>query len=193
MRPSVRWRLTLWHAGVLTLVICAFAAGIFAFVRTRLYVALDRQVEADLATIETVYREETGDLGELAHRMGIAHFAVMEGSTIVYRTPGWPPSGPTPYRERVLHDSSHHIVAARDEATVRQTLWTLGIILGAGIPCAMALAIGGGYFLAGRMLAPVATMAETARDARDEDDAKRPQCLPHRRLVSRGHREHARG
>ena len=27
---------------------------------------------------------------------------------------------------------------------MRQTLWTLGIILAAGIPCAMALAIGGG-------------------------------------------------
>ena len=161
--PSVRWRLTLWHAGVLTLVICAFAAGIFGFVRARLYAALDRQVEADLATVETVYREETGDLGELAHRMGIAHFAVMEGSTIVYRTPGWPPSGPTPHRVRVLRESSHHIVAARDEATVRQTLWTLGIILVAGVPCAAGLAIWGGYFLAGRMLAPVATMAETAR------------------------------
>jgi heavy metal sensor kinase len=163
MMPSVRWRLTLWHAGVLTLVICAFAAGIFGFVRARLYAALDRQVEADLATVETVYREETGDLGELAHRMGIAHFAVMEGSTIVYRTPGWPPSGPTPHRVRVLRESSHHIVAARDEATVRQTLWTLGIILVAGVPCAAGLAIWGGYFLAGRMLAPVATMAETAR------------------------------
>jgi len=163
MIPSVRWRLTLWHAGVLTLVICVFAVGIFGFVRARLYAALDREIEADLTTIEKVYREETGDLGELAHRMGIAHFEVMEGSTVVYRTSGWPLSGPTPYRVRALSDSSHHILAARDETTVRQTLWTLGIILAAGIPCAAALAIGGGYFLAGRMLAPVATMAETAR------------------------------
>jgi heavy metal sensor kinase len=163
MMPSVRWRLTLWHAGVLALVICAFAAGIFGFVRARLYAALDRQIEVDLATIETVYREETGDLGELAHRMGIAHFEVTEGSTVVYRTPGWPPSGPAPYRVSALGDSSHHIVAARDEAMVRQTLRTLGIILAAGVPCAVALAMGGGYFLAGRMLAPVATMAETAR------------------------------
>lgn len=163
MIPSVRLRLTLWHAGVLTLVVCAFAAGIFGFVRARLYAALDRQIEDDLATIEKVYREETGDLGELAHRMGIAHFEVMEGSTVVYRTLGWPPSGPAPYRVRALSDSSHHIVAARDETAVRQTLWALGIILAAGIPCAVALAIGGGYFLAGRMLAPVATMAQTAR------------------------------
>jgi len=163
MISSVRRRLTLWHAGVLTLVVCVFAAGIFGFVRARLYAALDRQIEDDLATIEKVYREETGDLGELAHRMGIAHFEVMEGSTVVYRTPGWPPSRPALYRVRALGDPSHHIMAARDETMVRQTLWTLGIILAIGIPCAVALAMGGGYFLAGRMLAPVATMAETAR------------------------------
>ena len=163
MIPSVRWRLTLWHAGILTLVICVFAVGIFGFVRARLYAALDREIEADLTTIEKVYREETGDLGELAHRMGIAHFEVMEGSTVVYRTSGWPLPGSTPYRVRALSDSSHHILAARNETTVRQTLWTLGVILAAGIPCAAALAIGGGYFLAGRMLVPVGTMAETAR------------------------------
>jgi len=159
--PSVRLRLTLWHTGVLALVVCIFAGGIFGFVRARLYAALDRQIGDDLATIEKVYREETGDLGELAHRMGIAHFAVMEGGTVVYRTPDWPPTGL--YRVKSLSDPSHHIAAARTEMTVRQTLWTLGIILGAGIPCAVALAIGGGYVLAGRMLAPVATMAETAR------------------------------
>jgi len=163
MMPSVRMRLTLWHAGVLTLVICAFAVGIYGFVRARLYAALDRQLEDELATIEKVYREETGDLGELAHRMGIAHFEVMEGRTVVYRTPGWPPAEPTPYRVRALSEPSHHIVAARDETAVRQTLWTLGLILTGGVPCAVILAIGGGYFLAGRMLAPVATMAETAR------------------------------
>jgi len=163
MMPSVRMRLTLWHAGVLTLVICAFAVGIYGFVRARLYAALDRQLEDELATIEKVYREETGDLGELAHRMGIAHFEVMEGRTVVYRTPGWPPAEPTPYRVRALSEPSHHIVAARDETAVRQTLWTLGLILTGGVPCAVILAIGGGYFLAGRMLAPVATMAESAR------------------------------
>jgi heavy metal sensor kinase len=32
-----------------------------------------------------------------------------------------------------------------------------------GVPCAIGLAIGGGYFLAGRVLAPVGAMAETAR------------------------------
>src|SRR6266851_5891728 len=98
LAPSVRARLTLWHAGVLALVICIFSAGILLFVRARLYSALDQQSGDDLATIEKVYREETGDLGELAHRMGLVLFEVVEGQTVIYRTVGWPPDGATPYR-----------------------------------------------------------------------------------------------
>jgi heavy metal sensor kinase len=163
LTPSVRTRLTLWHAGVLALVICIFSAGIFLFVRARLYGTLDDQIRADLATIEKVYQEETGDLGELAHRMGITLFQVAEGETILYQTPDWPPRRTTSYRLGTLVDPSHRIAAARDETAVRQTLWTLGVILAIGAPCAIGLAIGGGYFLAGRMLAPVGAMAETAR------------------------------
>ena len=163
LTPSVRTRLTLWHAGVLTLVICIFSGGILLFVRARLYSALDQQVSHDLATIEKVYHEETGDLGELAHRMGITRFQVVEGGTVLYQTPGWPPDGTTPYRLGTRADASHRITAARDETAVRQTLWTLGVILAMGVPCAIGLAIGGGYFLAGRMLSPVGAMAETAR------------------------------
>jgi heavy metal sensor kinase len=148
---------------VLALVICIFSAGIFLFVRARLYGALDQQIAHDLATIEKVYLEETGDLGELAHRMGITLFQVVEGGTILYQTPGWPPAGRIPYRLRTLADASHRITAARDETALRQTLWTLGVILAMGVPCAIGLAIGGGYFLAGRMLSPVGAMAEAAR------------------------------
>ena len=86
--PTVRARLTLWHAGALTLVICLFAVGVFLFVRASLYRSLDQQVREDLATIEKVYREETGDLGELALRTGM-HFEVTEGPAVVFRTAGW--------------------------------------------------------------------------------------------------------
>ena len=42
--PSVRARLTLWYAGVLTLIICIFSAGILHFVEDRLYAGLDTQL-----------------------------------------------------------------------------------------------------------------------------------------------------
>jgi heavy metal sensor kinase len=159
---SVRARLTLWHAGVLTLVICVFAGGVLLFVRARLYRALDDQIRADLATIDRVYREETGDLGELALRMG-TRFEVTEGATVIYRTTGWPPVGTAPFRQSTMADATHRIAVARDEGPVRQTLWTLAVIMVTAIPCAVGLAVAGGYLLAGRMLAPVGALADTAR------------------------------
>ena len=41
---SVRTRLTLWHAGALTLIVCVFAVGVLLFVRARLYRTLDEQI-----------------------------------------------------------------------------------------------------------------------------------------------------
>src|SRR5262249_39692588 len=88
---------------------------------------------------------------------------VAEGRTVVYETPGWPPAEGAPYRQGVLADASHRISAARDETAVRQTLKTLALILAAGLPVGVALAIAGGYLLAGRMLSPFGALAEKAR------------------------------
>ena len=172
--PTVRARLTLWHAAALTLVVCLFAVGVFVFVRTSLHRTLDQQIREDLATIEKVYREETGDLGELALRTGM-QFEVTEGATVIHRTAGWPPAGAVPFRRAALDDSTHRIVAARDERPVRQTLWTLAVIMATAIPCAVGVAIVGGYLLAGRVLAPVGAMADMARRITAESfDARLP-------------------
>ncbi len=172
--PTVRARLTLWHAAALTLVVCLFAVGVFVFVRTSLHRTLDQQIREDLATIEKVYREETGDLGELALRTGM-QFEVTEGPTVIHRTAGWPPAGAVPFRRAALDDSTHRIIAARDERPVRQTLWTLAVIMATAIPCAVGVAIVGGYLLAGRVLAPVGAMADTARRITAESlDARLP-------------------
>jgi heavy metal sensor kinase len=178
--PSVRGRLALWHAGVLAIIICLFSAGTLLFVRARLYRGLDEQLRQDLATIEKVYREETGDLGELDHRMGLTLFEVAEGQTVIYRTASWPPQAAKPYRTMTAADPSHRVSVARDETALRQTLWTLTVILATGIPCAIALAMAGGYLLAGRVLAPVGAMAETARRITAESlNARLPVENPH--------------
>jgi len=65
------------------------------------------------------------------------------------------------------------VAAAIEESPLRDTLWTLAVILATGIPFAIALAIGGGYFLAGHVLSPVAAMAGRAREITAESLAKR--------------------
>jgi len=170
--PSIRARLTLWHAGVLAALICAFSAGVFFFVKVRLDGALDEQLRGDLAAIEQVYREEPGDLAELERRIGLSRFEVTERGVLMFRTAGWPPVGGR-YRVAAEEDGTHRISVARDETPLRQTLWTLAMILGFGVPSAIGVAFGAGYVLAGRLLAPVGAMAETARRISAESLAER--------------------
>ena len=65
------------------------------------------------------------------------------------------------------------MAAAIEETSLRDTLWTLALILAMGIPFAVGLAIAGGYFLAGRVLAPVGAMADKAREITAESLTER--------------------
>src|SRR5882724_6791842 len=191
--PSVRAKLTLWHAGVLTLIICIFSVGIFLFVGARLYAGLDTQLAREIGTISRVYREEPEELKDLAPHWGITLFQIEAGSSIRHQTEAWEREGlsqalqtgssasplswtaPNGHRYRVqsISESSDRVSAAVEETSLRDTLWTLAVILATGIPFAIALAIGGGYFLAGRVLSPVAAMAGRAREITAESLAKR--------------------
>jgi heavy metal sensor kinase len=183
LRPrSVRTRLTLWHAAVLTFIVCVFSGGIFFFVRVRLLDDLDAQLKRDVSTIEATYREAPTELSEAETRSGIKLFQVNEGESTLYQTDSWaqggldraPAGAPVAiswrslkdgrtYRVLVVPGATHRIAVAADEGGLHRTLWTLGIILTLGIPIAMVLAVAGGWFLAGRVLAPVGTMAERAQ------------------------------
>src|SRR5262249_10894231 len=160
---SVRARLTLWYAGVLTLIICIFAAGIFHFVEDRLYAGLDTQISRELATIDRVYREEPDELKDLASHWGLTLFQIDEGGSVRYQTEAWGRDGlarapqahgsaapaswaaPNGRRYRVHHlvGSTYRVAAAIDETSLRGTLWTLALVLATGIPFAVGLAIVG--------------------------------------------------
>ena len=191
--PSVRARLTLWHAAVLTLIVCIFSAGILVFVEARLYAGLDAQLDREIATISKMYREEPDELKDMTSHWGIRLFQVDEGGGVPQQTEAWereglsralrPGDSPTPlswtapdgrrYRVRSVSESSYRVAAAVEETSVRDTLRTLAAILAMGIPFAACLAIAGGYFLAGRVLSPVGAMAQKAREITAESLAKR--------------------
>ena len=191
--PSVRARLTLWHAAVLTLIVCIFSAGILAFVEARLYAGLDAPLDREIATISKMYREEPDELKDLASHWGIRLFQVDEGGGVLQQTEAWereglsralrPGDSPTPpswmapdgrrYRVQSVSEPSYRVTAAVEETSVRDTLRTLAAILAMGIPFAAGLALAGGYFLAGRVLSPVGAMAQKAREITAESLAKR--------------------
>ena len=182
-RLSIRARLTLWHAGVLTLIVCAFSAGILIFVKASLFEGLDRQLHRALVTIDWVYHNEPNDIGNLASESGITLFQLTVDGKLRYQTEGWereglarslrgggsiPPESWTArdghhYRVQAIAGPSYTIAAAIEESARRDALWNLVAILAIGVPLAAGLAIAGGYFLAGRALSPVGAMADKAR------------------------------
>jgi len=183
-RLSVRARLAFWHAGVLTLIVCAFSVGILIFVKASLLEGLDRQLRRALTTIDWVYHHEPHEIGELASESGITLFQLSVGGKLRHQTEGWeqagladavrdqvamPPTSRTGkdgrwYRVQAVGGPSFSIAAAIEESARRDTFWTLAAILAGGVPFAVGLAIAGGYFLAGRVLLPVGAMADKARE-----------------------------
>jgi heavy metal sensor kinase len=187
---SVRARLTIWHAGVLALIVCLFAAASLLFVRERLYAELDAQLGRELSIIDRVYREEPGELVDLPKDRGFMFFQITESSVLRHQTDGWRQIGfpvalagtvpgswaavdGTWFRTQAVSIPGYSIAAAVEETTVRHIVWTLGLILLFGIPFAVGLAIAGGYFLAGRVLAPVGAMADKAQKISVESLAER--------------------
>jgi heavy metal sensor kinase len=182
-RLSIRARFALWHAGVLTLIICIFAAGILVFVRASLFAGVDRQLLRALTTIDWVYHHESDEIQDLASESGIVLFQLIVDGKLAYQTDGWrraelaravrgpgamaagswkSPDGNW-YRVQAVAEPSYTIAAAVVEGARRDAFWTLVVILATGIPLAAGLAVAGGYFLAGRALAPVGAMADKAR------------------------------
>jgi heavy metal sensor kinase len=183
LRLSVRARLALWHAGVLTLIVCAFFAGILLFVRASLLQGLDRQLHRALATVDWVYRHEPDEIKDLASESGIELFQIIVAGKPRYQTEGWEHAGLARalqdsamppeswkgrdgrhYRVEAIAGPSYTVAAAIEEGSRREVFWMLVAILATGIPFAVCLAIVGGYFLAGRVLAPVGAMADKARE-----------------------------
>ena len=86
---SVRARLTLWHAAVLALIVCAFSAAVFLLVRAQLFDDLDARLDRELAAVERTWRADPGEVSEAETRAGIQLFEVVEDGQVAYRTGEW--------------------------------------------------------------------------------------------------------
>jgi heavy metal sensor kinase len=180
---SIRSRLSFWHAAVLTLIVCAFSGGTYYFVNTQLCADADEELGRTLASVRRVYRDDPGQIKDLELRFAIPFFRIANPGAPGFRSVGWQRDGldraleggsvPVPkpwtspegrrYRVQTISEPDLQVAVASDESALRRTLRTLAIALGLGVPFAAAFAILGGYFLAGRLLLPLGTMAEKAR------------------------------
>jgi heavy metal sensor kinase len=177
---SVRTRLTLWYGAALLLIVAAFALTAFLFVRARLLAYAEHELDEAFERVEATVRRDPQEAYELEKHGAVALYEVREGDRIIHRTAQWAPLGLSSgngqwtspqgrafrLRSDVIDDAGRRfrLAVAWDETSSRDAIRTLGLILLLGIPCAGALALVGGYGLAGRLLAPVGAMADKARE-----------------------------
>lgn len=197
MRPSsVRIRLTLWYTAALALLILTFALAIYLVVGASLLQQVDRQLEKDFATVARVVTDEPAEINELAQHGSVNLFQVFEGNEVVAETDDWSRAGlekapvdkagqswsweapnRLPYRVKQATATSighsYLVRVAEDEQTMRRALQSLTMILLIGIPFTLALAVIGGYLLAGRVLSPIGAMAAKAGEITAERLAER--------------------
>lgn len=173
---SVRGRLTLWYGGAMILLLGAFSGSVFLFVRGHLLAGVQREVDDLYARIEAVCRHDPDEVYEIEKHGPPAFFEVRDGDRIVHRTASWSeveaPKG-REYRVKRGASGPFMIAVAADETPTRDAVRLLGLVFLIGVPLAAGAALGGGYVLAGRALAPVGTLADRAREITAERLAER--------------------
>jgi heavy metal sensor kinase len=186
-RPrSIRVRLTLWYAAALALVLAGFSGAVYAIVRTSLLHEVEERAEQNVAVIRRLVIDDPTGADEIEEHGIVSHYAIATEGGEDYVSSAWkqqtlPELGSLDPERRmrrwssasgehfaiasatsVISDKRTTIFAAADEEPVLAHLRTLALVLVIGFPIGIAIAIAGGWFLASRLLSPVAAMADAA-------------------------------
>jgi heavy metal sensor kinase len=186
-RPrTIRVRLALWYAGALAVLLVGFSTAVYLLVRASLLRQVSDQLRHDLDVAQRMLAEYEQDPGEIEEHGLVAFYAVVENGTAVFVSDGWrrqalPEPATVIDRDGTWSwesdDDRHYAISAApieregraaillvaaEEDAVRRGLATLGLSLVLGLPAAIAAAVAGGMFLAGRSLSPAGALADAA-------------------------------
>ncbi|MCX6563491.1 MAG: ATP-binding protein [Candidatus Aminicenantes bacterium] len=179
---GVRRRLTLWYTLALALIVLVFSLSVYVFVKSRLFRQLDQQLDMEFSTIAGELTEDPVDTRELDPDGFTRLFLLVRGNKVLFRSEAYQkaglpeilPESNEKYRTVLSVSGKRYrsatattpngflLTVALGEEGVRTTIKTLFMILALALPIALALAALGGYVMAGRLLKPVAAMAEKA-------------------------------
>ena len=191
---SLRAQLTAWQVCAMVVVLGVYVGVVLWLVTRNLSGALDSRLRSDFRwAAEMAQQEPDGSLswfegdpwgadspwlqvfsgnGELIYRTAMAQRLPVPDSEALSQDASGRivavPADPAPFRlltERATVGGRPVVLqVGRSEATMRLEVRELAVLLGLGLPLAVAVAGGVGYVVARRALAPVARMGERARD-----------------------------
>ncbi len=194
----VRWRLTLWYAGSLSLIFIVFSGSLFLIVRAASLAPIRAQIDREYVLLEQTTFKALDGIPALETGGVVSAFSVMENGRSTYSPRGWiggrlpekTPAGPDGIwrvesengrhyflrESTVSHkDRTFQIGVAQDIEQAYASLNQLALALLIGFPVVLIISVAGGYLFAGRVLSPLRTMANKAQQITAENLSERLQ------------------
>lgn len=181
MRESLRVRLVLWYALVLTLVVAIYGGAVYYQSWRSMVSSIDTELEGYARDLASALRPVDGGRFDLELTPKVREYFAREGERPYYiirslsgelidrSDPDSSPalqSGDPPTGQRevtVPAAGGATVTVGRDIADLRQAQWSLILNVMLAGASTLALSIFGGWFVAGRALAPIKRISETAR------------------------------
>lgn len=187
-RRSIRFRLTLWYAVVLTAALALFGGLIWVSLRHRLISEVNRGLEEGAQRFESYFRAELAEnqsegqlrdeLNEFCQALPSSSYVSVRGASgFVFRYPAGasrPDGGFRALRKQFsARGEAFDLEVSAPVADVAHTLDLLGLLLWSLLPVVIAIACVGGWWLAGRALKPVQALTAAAHTISIENLAGR--------------------
>ena len=177
-RKSIRFRLTVWYAAVLTAGLGLFGGLLWLSLRHQLLADLDQDLAGRATRLEAYYRSEVAErgmkpqhlaieLGEFCQALPETSYVSLEGSNgFSFHFPGG--STAAPVRSRMLqrqflvNGETYFLELGAPTDDTIYVLQSLRFLLLSLVPVVAAIACFGGYWLSGRALKPVQDVTAAA-------------------------------
>ena len=187
MMKSIRWRLTLWYATALTIILIAYSSCVYVLIHTYLSTELDRRLQRNLELVSQLVElknndeirlvEEDGELkiwDKNGGEEGMVPFgrvdfieATSKNGKFNFRFPVAGPRHPRHMRYKTvswkLDDTAVMLRVGISKWQMNEFLSHMRLVMGLGMPLGILLAVVGGWWLAGRVLSPIGHMASQAK------------------------------
>jgi len=186
-RRSIRFRLTLWYAVVLTAALGLFGGLLWFSLRHRLLAELDRDLNERTQRFVTYFKSELSEgasdrevrdeLNEFCQGLPSSSYLSLSGSNgFVFRFPAGPALNEASrrlHKQFTADGDTFDLEVQAPLAGVDHTLELLRWLLWSLLPAVIGIACLGGWWLSGRALKPVQALTETAHTISVENLSKR--------------------
>lgn len=197
-RLGVRARFTMLYGMAMIVTVVLLCGGIYFFVQRALLGQVENHLRKDFSTISEYLRHDPAGLAKIADHGPILLFSVRDGNQPLVSSENWVSvklgqavsslqADGSPFSVRaadgkqyrvligtaMLGDHSYRIAVAHSKESVRQTRKTLAIIILLSLPVVVAISLAIGYVIAGRVLAPIATITRKAEEIGAENLSER--------------------